>query len=259
MSIGKKYNNGWLVRWGLMLVFLLSLTRALAQDKPVEGIVFDKDTKERIARVGIINVTTGESFYNNLKGEFSIKAKPGDKLVFAKLYYLNDTITVKNYDNLAIYLPRNSIMLREVTIRDTLATPMQRLMDARRTYNKAYGSNAYSDPFSTTPGGGAGISIDAIYNALSRSGRNARHLQGLIQQDYEQDVIDHRFNRAYVANITSLKGDELSEFMKRYRPSYFTVSADTEYEFITYIRTSLRHFLRIKRVHSQPPLKPAES
>jgi hypothetical protein len=233
---------------------LLGFTHVFAQDKPVEGIVFDKDSKERIARVGIINITTGESFYDNLKGEFSIKAKPGDKLVFAKMYYLNDTITVKNYDNLAIYLPRNSIMLHEVTIRDTLATPMQRLMDARKTYSKAYGSNAYDNPFS-----GGGISLDAIYNALSRSGRNAKHLQGLIQQDYEQDVIDHRFNRAYVANITDLKGDELSEFMRRYRPSYFTVSADTEYEFISYIRTSLRRFLRSKRAHPQPPLKPAQS
>lgn len=259
MKPGKKRIYSFSVGWGLMLVFLFGSIHTFAQDKQVEGIVFDKDSKERIARVGIINITTGVSFYNNLKGEFKVNASPGDKLVFAKQYYLNDTITVKNYDNLAIYLPRNSIMLHEVTIRDTLSTPLQRLMDTRRTYSKAYGSNAYSNPFSTVPGGGAGISLDAIYNALSRSGRNAQHLQGLIQQDYEQDVIDHRFNRGYVANITNLKGEELSEFMRRYRPSYYTVNADTEYEFITYIRTSLRRFLRSKKAHAQPPLKPVQS
>ena len=120
-------------------------------------------------------------------------------------------------------------------------------------------SGAFSNPFSTAPGGGAGLSLDALYNSLSRSGRNAQHLQELIQSDYEQNVIDYRFNRSYVGNITRLKGTDLADFMIKYRPSYYLVTSDSEYEFITYIRTSLRRYQRNKRASSQPVLRPPQS
>jgi hypothetical protein len=154
---------------------------------------------------------------------------------------------------MVVYMQRSAIMLREVTIRDSLHTPMQRLLATKREYNKAYGSRAFSNPFSTAPGGGAGLSLDALYNSLSRSGQNAQHLQELIQSDYEQNVIDYRFSRSFVANITKLKDQDLSEFMRRYRPSYFTVTNDTEYEFVVYIRTSLRRFLKNKKANTAPP------
>ncbi len=249
--------------WKMCCIFLMlsgpGAYSVLGQDKPVQGIIFDKDTKERIARVSIINMTSGLSFYNNLKGEFSVSASTGDKLVFIKEYYYNDTVLVKNNSNLIIYLSRNSIMLHEVTIRDSLHTPMQRLLATRREYSKAYGSNAFSNPFSTVPGGGAGFNLDALYNSFSKSGRDAAHLQVLIQQDYQQNVIDYRFNRSFVGNITKLKGTDLNEFMTRYRPSYYTVTSDTEYEFISYIRTSLRRFLRNRRANPLPSLKSAQS
>ena len=132
---------------------------------------------------------------------------------------------------------------------------VQRLMATRKEYSKAYGSNAYNDPFSVGQGGGgAGISIDALWNSLSRSGRNAKHLQGIIQSDYLQNVIDFRFNRSSVGNITKLKDQELTDFMRRYRPGYYTVTNATEYEFISYIRTNLRRYVRNKRAYSQQPL-----
>jgi hypothetical protein len=251
----------WIILFFCGLVF-----RSLAQDKKphstdgqISGVVYDNDTKERIARTNIMNLNTGGSFYNNLKGEFTIDAHPGDKLVFLKLDYFADTITVKDNANLAISMKRMAIPLKEVTIRDTLVTPLQRLEATKKNFSKAYGSNAYSDLLNVAPGGGAGISIDALWNSLSRSGRNAQHLQGLIQEDYQQDVINYRFNRSYVGNITKLKDDELTDFMARYRPGYFIVSTATEYEFITYIRNSLRRYLRIKKFNEEPHLNANKS
>lgn len=259
MKAGKSRSLVWVVCCIYLLLCGPGVSRVFGQDKQVQGIVFDKDTKERIARVSIINLTSGQSYYDDFKGEFNVAASPGDKLVFIKEYYFNDTVLVKNNNNIIVYLPRNSIMLHEVTIRDSLHTPMQRLLATRREYSKAYGSSAFSNPFSVVPGGGAGFNLDALYNSLSRSGRNAAHLQGLIQEDYQQNVIDYRFNRSYVGNITKLKGNDLNEFMIRYRPSYYTVTSDTEYEFISYIRTSLRRFLRNKKGNSLPPLKSIQS
>ena len=258
---GRKLSFGFRMKLWLLLLLCGLSVRVIAQDKPtpkhdgqVEGVVYDKDTKERVARTNIINNTTGESFYNNLKGEFKIDAKPGDQLIFIKQDYLPDTLLIKDNENLVVSLQRTAIPLKEVTIRDSLATPLQRFQATRKAFSKAYGSNAYSDVLSTSPGGGAGLSIDAIWNSLSRSGRNAQHLQGIIQSDYQQNVIDYRFNRTYVGNITKLKGQDLTNFMLRYRPGYYTVTTATEYEFITYIRNNLRRYLRNKRIYSQQPL-----
>ena len=258
MKPGQKLSFSFRMKlWPLLLLCGLTI-RSFAQEKPIpkkdgqiEGVVYDKDTKERVARTNIINNTTGESFYNNLKGEFWIDAKAGDQLIFIKEDYLPDTLMVKDKGNLIVSLQRSAIPLKEVTIHDSLATPLQQFQATRKSFSKAYGSNAYSDVLSTAPGGGAGLSIDAIWNSFSRSGRNSQHLQGIIQSDYQQNVIDYRFNKTYVGNITKLKGQELTNFMVRYRPGYYTVTTATEYEFITYIRNNLRRYLRNKRIYTQ--------
>ncbi len=260
MKPDRKLSFDFRMRWWLLLLLCGLTFRCLAQESSqIEGVVFDKDTKERIARTNIINNTTGKSFYNNLKGEFKINAKPGDQLIFMRQDYFTDTLTVHSNDNLVVSLRRVAIPLKEVTIHDSLATPQQKLLATQKAFRKIYGSSAYSDLLSTSPGSGAGISIDAIWNSISRSGRNAQHLQGVIQQDYEQSVIDYRFNRTYVGSITKLKDKELTDFMIRYRPGYYTVTTATDYEFITYIRNNLRRYLRNKKLYSQPPLTAKKS
>jgi hypothetical protein len=263
MKHGRKLNFKLRMRLGLLLFFYGLFLRAYAQNKqpivnyknPVEGVVYDNDTKDRVARTNIMDLTSGESFYNNLKGEFKIDAKPGDKLVFLKLDYLADTLTIKDNSNLIISLKRIAIPLRQVDIRDTLVTPLQRLQATKRNFSKVYGSSAYDGILSSSPGSGAGLSIDALWNSLSRTGRNAKHLQGIIEEDYQQNVIDYRFNHSYVANITKLKDPDLTDFMQYYRPGYFIVTTATEYEFITYIRNSLKRYLRNKKLYyPQQPL-----
>jgi hypothetical protein len=254
------------LRIGLLLLLVATGKLVFAQEKTaqpaagqIEGIIFDKATKERIARVVIFDVNSGKSWYDDLKGEFKIDAQSGDRLVFSKEDYKIDTVIVKGTESVIAYMERIGIPLKEVTIRDSLHTPMQRLIATRKEYSKAYGSSSFSDPLSFVPGGGAGINIDAIYNSLSRSGRNAAHLRELIQGDYQQNVIDFRFNKTYVSNITKLKGQDLADFMIKYRPSYYLVSTYSEYEFISYIRTSARRYLRNKRFFALPPLRPPQS
>lgn len=241
--------------WFVFLWFFGVMLHATAQVKPIDGIVFDKDTKERIARVNIINLRTKESLYNNLQAEFHLNVKIGDQLVFSKLNYFNDTVTVKNTISLAIYLKPSSIMLNQVDIHDTLKTPAERLAATKRDYAKIYGSLGDRDILSTSPGGGAGISIDALWNIFSRSGRNAEHLKNTIEHDYHENMIDYRFNKTLVSNITGLKEPQLSEFMQRYRPGYYMVTTVSDYDFILSIKANYRRFMRNpKRSYAPPPL-----
>jgi hypothetical protein len=235
-------------------MFLFTVFNCLGQDKPVEGIVFDKNTKERIASISVHDINNNITVYNNLKGEFKIKANIGDQLVFSRQDYHPDTIKVQTRVDLAVYMVHLVIQLKEVTVRDSALTPEQQLEKTKEEYAKIYSPSLNPDFFSNSDYGGSGISIDAIWNAFSREGRNAESLRALIERDYEQHVIDYRFSRTFVERVTGLKDGKLTSFMSRYRPGYYTVRTMTDYEFITMIRTNLRRYLRNPRIYTLPPL-----
>ena len=242
------------MKYWLLVAVVLTGFNCFAQDKPVEGIVFDKTTKERVANVSVHDINNHISVYNNLKGEFKIKAEVGDQLVFSRQDYHPDTVKVQNSQDLAIYMAHLVIQLKEVTVRDSALTPEQQLEKTKEEYAKIYGPSMNPDFFSNSDYGGVGISIDAIWNSISREGRNAASLRALIERDYEQHVIDYRFNRTFVQRLTGLKDAKLTSFMTRYRPGYYTVTTMTDYEFITMIRANLRRYLRNQRIYTLPPL-----
>jgi hypothetical protein len=246
-----------IMRLWLVLLFY-GVTQSFAQRLSVEGIVFDKGSRERIAKVHIHNKASGETVFNNLKGEFTIAANSGDVLIFSKEGFYNDTLQVKGKASVAVYLKSTGIQLSEVKIRDTLMSPEKKYAATKRDYTVIYGPAANPDFLTTSPYGGAGIGIDALFNALSKKGRNAAHLKEIIERDYKQDVIDYRFNRQFVANVTGLKDEQLTDFMERYRPGYYMVTTASDYEFIRYIRSSLKRYLRNPNNFGLPPLNSKE-
>jgi hypothetical protein len=237
---------------GLILLF----GKVNAQEKQIQGIVFDKATNERIARVFLSNLRTKANTFNNIKGEFNITVQLNDVLVFSKSGYFNDTVKVTAYQTLPVYLRRSSIALREVTIKDTALSAEKQLEATKREYNRAYGALANKDVLTTSGINGAGIGIDAIWNMLSRSGRNATKLRGIIQRDYEAKVVDNRFNPLVVGRITGLKGEQLGNFMTRYRPDYYQVLLMSDYDFISYIKSCYNRFRRNPTAYFLPPLAP---
>jgi carboxypeptidase-like protein len=243
------------MRAGLIISFFLMALKCFSQENTIVGIVFDKESKDRVASVNVHNTTTDVSVYNNLKGEFKIAAKAGDQIIFSRTAYHSDTIKIQNGGVLAIYMSRLAIQLKEVAVHDTLLTPEKRLEAIKQNYTKAYGPAAYDDFLTSPSSGGAGLSIDAIWNSFSREGRNAARLREIIQADYEQNVIDYRFNRTFVGNITGLKDEKLTSFMFRYRPGFYTTQTMSDYEFISMIRLNLKRYLRNQRTYSLPPLK----
>ncbi len=239
-----------------VLCVMVQLSAAFAQDKPVDGIVFDKDSKERIAKVSILNTRSGGTNYDNLKAEFKITARTGDVLIFAKTGYANDTVKVGTDASLIIYLKRTSIELKEVSIKEAI-TPQQKLFNTKRDFTKIYGTMSDKDLLTTGGnGGGAGLSIDALYNMFSFSGRNATRLRATIDRDYRENVIDYRFTHTLVANVTGLEEPKLTDFMMKYRPGYYFVLTANDYDFIRFIRTNYTRYLRNPDAYTLPPLRP---
>lgn len=235
--------------------FLLFFGDSRAQEKTIQGIIFDQGTKERVAKVLVSNLRTKANTFNNLKGEFNISARINDLLIFSKTGYFNDTIKISTLQTLPVYLKRSSIVLREVTIRDSALSAQKKLDENKKEFNKVYGALANKDLL-TVGSNGAGIGIDAIYNLLSRRGRNASKLRETIDRDYKAQIVDARFNRIAVGAVTGLKGDLLSSFMYRYRPDYNLVVLLNDYDFISYIKSCYNRFRRNPSAYYLPPLQP---
>lgn len=239
----------------LLLLILLNMIflPAFAQQKFTEGLVFDAVTKDRIAVVQIVNLRTGETMYNNLNGVFKVTSQPGDDLVFSKADYFNDTIHVLNEMAQIVYLKPTGITLKEVNIYNTVSSPRSIMAKNRSQYSKAYGAIANKDLLSFS-GGNVGLSIDALYNVFSKEGRNASHLRDLLEADYKQNTIDYRFNKTFVGRVTGLKGLQLDDFMRKYRPGYYFLTYASEYEFIASIRANLKRYQRNPMANTLPSL-----
>ena len=89
--------NFWIY---FIFIFLAIPYQALAQEDSVsrsrvdvQGIVFDKQTKQRVSRVYIYNTSSDVGLFNNTKGEFTLPVAKGDELIVAVEGYHPDTLT----------------------------------------------------------------------------------------------------------------------------------------------------------------------
>jgi hypothetical protein len=217
-----------------LLLLLLCSGLSYAQKKPVQGFVIDKDSKQRLAKVYIYNSRTDEGLYNNTKGEFSTQVMVGDTLFAALQGYAVDTL---------IYKGQNSFYFQ--------LQPLYKKTQQEYKYQTDRGSSKDLLNIGTN---GVGLGIDAIYNLLSKRGKNARHLQGILERDYKEQIIDFRFKPAYVKQVLGISDSELLDFMQQYRPSYSFVLSASEYAFIVYLRNSYTAYKRNPKALRLQPL-----
>ncbi|CAM4194930.1 hypothetical protein SAMN06265348_106211 [Pedobacter westerhofensis] len=238
----------------ILLFFITAFAGiATAQKKSVQGFVIDKESKQRLAKVYIYNSHDDEGMYNNNKGEFATQASVGDTLFAALEGYGVDTLIYKGNNAIYFQLKPLAIQLREVAILGSLVTPKERYDQNLREYKYATDRGSSKDLLNLNSRG-AGLGIDAIYNLLSRKGRNARHLQAILERDYKEQVIDYRYNPAFVGRALRIKGFELQDYMQQYRPSYDFVLMASDYAFIVFLRNNYASYKRNPRALRLKPL-----
>ena len=237
----------------LFFTFSLCCTSLFAQTKAVQGFVVDQESKLRIAKVYIYNPSTDEGVYNNNKGEFTVNAKPGDTLFAALSGYAMDTVVFKAQSALVFQLRSLSIKLKEVKIFGKMPTPAEQYAKTKQEYKYAIDKGSSKDLLNLGLGG-VGLGIDAIYNLLSKQGKNARHLQQILERDYNEAIIDYRYRPDYVKMVTQANDTELKDFMLQYRPTYQFVLSASDYSFVQFIKNGYASYKRNPAAFRLPKL-----
>lgn len=240
-----------------LLTLIFIGLKLFAQQEPLAGLVFDKDTKQRLNRVSITNLRTNETVYNNSKGEFSITVKAGDLLISKLNNYKNDTLKISNQNALIIYLQRLAIPLPEVLFKDSVLQAKAKYEETKKAFNQAVRLGNNKDILNIS-NGNVGLGIDAIWSAFSKEGKNARRLMEIMERDYQNNMIDQIFNKTLVARVTGLKGDKLLVFMLNFRPSYNFVMQANEYALASFIKQAYMRFKMSPNFQDLSSFKPIE-
>ncbi|HEY1008676.1 MAG TPA: hypothetical protein VGE58_01115, partial [Daejeonella sp.] len=104
-------------------------------------------------------------------------------------------------------------------------------------------------------GGGAGLSINALYSLLSKEGKNARMLQKILERDYRDAMIEYRYTKTLVNRVTGLSGDRLTDFKQQYKPGYYFILEANDYQLIQYIQKSYQSYIENPAALRLMPLK----
>ncbi|RYG21073.1 MAG: hypothetical protein EOO07_03555 [Chitinophagaceae bacterium] len=205
------------------------------QDFKLNGVVFDKETKQRVALAEIRNKRNRYSVGSNDIGIFTVNASIGDTLLIVKRGFSDQEVVVKSPRDLIIYVNRG-ISLNTVEIK---GESKKQTLDAIKRDFKNKGSFYSGKPsflsFLFTP-------LTAIYELVGRTPRNARRFSRYYATEIQQTHIDAFFNRSIISSNTGLTGKELDNFMINYRPDYEQTKNWTHYDGLKWIKESFKKY-----------------
>jgi hypothetical protein len=219
----------------IALFSLLCSLRAGAQN--INGEVDDMEDRGSLSGVEIENIYTGLTVLTDTNGKFLIAAAKGQLLEFKKLGY--KSVRVRIPDG---YMPSYF----KIIIKKAPAEVAPYDLLAQHTYHSdsIYFHELYAHELNFPKLSG----IDAIqhpFSAMSKKNLEIWAFQDDYKENEKQKYIDYVFNPQLVARITGLSGDNLKNYMRRYRPTYEQLRTMGEYAYYSYIKRTAKRYTEI--------------
>ena len=236
------------MRYLLLFIFLIAATCCYGQQ--LKGKVIDKDTKLPV-NSAMVSVGSKQTFTNSF-GEFSIAAPGNDSLKITCFGYKTYTALVSNVmAAVHVELEPAKIVLKEVIVHSNRELQFKKdSAENRSFYAKqfSYKEPTVMDAFVGKPIKNPGelITIDVLglARALTKKSSREYKFNKVLLRDEQAEYVNQKFNHGLAAKITGLKGDTLSSFMVRYRPTYKFAHKATDYEMELYVKDCYKKFLK---------------
>jgi hypothetical protein len=237
----------------LVLAFIVLATinsnAQLKIDVPfyVKAKLIDAKTNDPVVFANVINTKSGVGVISDSSGIFLMLAKPGDMLQVTSIGYQPRLFMVHDSMRILFYLPRIKLIEKiyelghvDVHFLGTYEQFKYRMIHAKtsdpmaglnKEIRKAIDSIA-SMPTSDLPTFSLGSPVTALYMAFSKEGKQLRKYREVKEQEPSLKIVDTKFNREVLANVTGLKGEELNEFALYCKLSDAFIIKASEYELV---------------------------
>lgn len=221
---------------------------ASAQYK-VKGHVYDSTRIFPVERV-TVQSTGGQVSMTDSSGAYVISVGENDSVWFSYLgkptpkYPVLKIADVTQFD-IALHLKPD--IMREVKIRTR--NYKEDSIQNRRDYAKVFDFHRPSlGTMTSITNAGVGFDVDEIIRLFQfRKNRSMEHFRQRLEQEERDKFIDRRFSKGLVKRLTGIdKEDELSDFMRRYRPTYEFTAGTSDYDFQYFIKIAYREYKKTK-------------
>ena len=209
---------------------------AYAQVEPktrVSGVIFEKSTGKRLAEVNVINLKNNAKTVTNNFGVFFLEASIGDSLSITKVGYGPLKTVLYTMEDILLEM-QPGLTIEEVVV--TRRTREQEMADILDDYSKKGIYNGGRNSVGTYLNSPA----TALYNLFGREAKNMKRFEKYMNRETEELAVDRIFTKTVVTNTTGLDGEDLTDFMELYRPSYAMVTTWGQYDLLNYITKSFK-------------------
>ncbi len=238
----------------LFCVLYLVAMQAFAQQRVyMVAKIADFERKSPIKGARAYNLNAKAGSITGANGLFFIWASIGDSIRLSAKGYNTRTILCQGMSKDSIYYlftdPAYVTQLDEVVVEGKRPEQMKReikelLTEAPETNKFDYSGLIANN---SSPGSvGAGLSLSAIYDYFSKSGKDQRKANILEQQSRYKYYAQWRVNAKLVGRLTGLEGNDLIWFMNTLKLDDMYVLRASDYELNA---TILRYFEKWKEKH----------
>jgi hypothetical protein len=248
----------------LLLIFFTihSQTEHPETSENLKGCIIDRKTLGFIPFVHIFNERTRKTSISDSSGNFNIKVKNMDTLVFSAIgYFLKPVyITDSLLKARAVFielLPRTyEISEARVYALGTYDQFKQKVLalklpetktdilrrNLKELSKKAGKEVKYRQEMDKLTHGGVIFSVPI----LSPEEKQMIKLKKILEKEKVRKIIDGKFNRAVVADVTGLKGEELTEFIVFCNFSDKYLLETNQYDIIVRVLEKLQVYKKLK-------------
>ena len=234
----------------LFFLFLFLTQQGFAQYK-VKGHVYDSSRTYAIEAV-TVQSTGGRITATDSTGFYTIDVAEKDSVWFSYLgkatpkYPVLKIADVMQFD---IALRLKSDVMKEVRIKTR--NYKEDSLQNRKDYAKAFNFRRPSfETMTSVTSSGVGFDVQEIIRLFQfRKNRSMERFRERLEQEERDKAIDHRFTKGLVRRLTGIvKEEELTDFMKKYRPTLEFITGTSDYDFQFFIKIAYEEYKKTKAI-----------
>jgi hypothetical protein len=199
----------------------------------IKGEVVDED-KRPLSGVNIENIYTSLVVQSGEQGAFIIAATSEQLLEFKKTGYKTTRVRIPKG-----YVPSYFRIILKKGINDINQGAIAGKYDYRKDSLRYYELYKHVLDF---PKMSAVQVMAHPFTAMSRVNQQKWRFQDRYIEFEEQKYVDRTFNATLIAKTTGLRGDSLTAYIRRFRPSYEQLRMMNDYTFYLYIKNTVKTY-----------------